>query len=181
MKILNLKLEILPSVYKPREDSLLLIKALEIKPKQKVLEIGTGSGIIAIHCAKARADVTAVDINPKAVECARINAELNGVKIKVLESDLFSKVIGKFDVIIFNPPYLPSDKSDAYYDISWSGGKSGVEVLNKFLEQAKKHLNLNGEIYFTASSLADLSKIKEKYQIIAKKKIGDEEIFVLKI
>lgn len=181
MKLLNLNLEILSSVYLPREDSFLLIKALEVKPKQKVLEIGTGSGIIAIHCAKAGADVTAVDINPKAVECARLNAEQNNVKINILQSDLFSNVKARFDVIIFNPPYLPSDKSDEYYDVAWSGGKSGVEITNEFLALAKKHLNLKGEIYFVASSLADLKKIKLPYKISLKKKIGNEEIFVLKI
>ena len=181
MKLLNLTLLVLPTVYQPREDSFLLIKALKIKPKEKILEIGTGSSIIAIHCAKAKADVTAVDVNPHAITCAKLNSVLNKVKITVLKSDMFSNVKGKFDKIIFNPPYLPSDKKDKFYDISYSGGKSGVEITNKFLKEAPKFLNKGGEIYFIASSLAKLDKLITGYKIVAKKKIGKETILVCKI
>jgi release factor glutamine methyltransferase len=177
MKLLNLTLLVLPTVYQPREDSFLLIKALNIKPKEKILEIGTGSGIIAIHCAKAKADVIAVDINSEAITCVKLNSVLNKVKLKVLNSDLFSNVSGKYDKIIFNPPYLPSDKKDKFYDISYSGGKTGLEVTNKFLKDAPKYLNKGGEIYFILTSLAT-GKVILPYDITAKKKIGKETIFV---
>jgi release factor glutamine methyltransferase len=177
MKLLNLTLLVLPTVYQPREDSFLMIKALNIKKGEKILEIGTGSGIIAIHCAKAGADVTATDINPHAVNSAKFNAEMNKIKLKVLNSDLFSNVKGKFDKIIFNPPYLPSDKKDRFYDISYSGGKSGIEITNKFLRQAPKFLKKGGEIYFILSSLAT-GKMILPYNITEKKKIGKETIFV---
>ncbi len=179
MIILKLKLKLLESVYKPREDSFLLIKALKIKSGEKILEVGTGSGIVAIHCAKAGADVTAVDINPAAITCAGLNAKANDITLKVFKSDLFSTIPErlKFDKIIFNPPYLPSDEKDEAYDVSWSGGKTGIEVTNKFLKQAKKHLNTKGEIYFMASSLASMNKINTPYNIIAKEKLGKETIF----
>jgi release factor glutamine methyltransferase len=182
MKLLQLTLLVLPSVYQPREDSFLMIKALKIKPGEKVLEIGTGSGIIAIHCAKAKADVIATDVNPNAIICAKLNSVLNKVKLKVLKSDLFSNVPRrlKFNKIIFNPPYLPSGKKDRFYDISWSGGETGVEITNKFLKQAKKHLKTHGEIYFIASSLAKLDKLITDYKIAARKKFGKETIFVAK-
>lgn len=180
MKLLNLTLLVLPTVYQPREDSFLMIKALDIRKGEKILEIGTGSGIIAIHCAKAKANVTATDISTNAVTSAKFNAAMNKVKVKVLKSDLFSNVSGKFDKIIFNPPYLPSDKKDKFYDISYSGGKTGVEVTNKFLRKAKKYLNKGGEIYFILSSLAN-GKITLPYEIISKKKMGKETIFVCKI
>ena len=181
MKLLNLTLLVLPSVYQPKEDSFLMIKALNIKPKEKILEIGTGSGIIAIHCAKAGADVTAVDVNPHAVNSTKINVGLNKIKVKVLKSDLFSNVSGKlkFDKIIFNPPYLPSDKKDRFYDISYSGGKFGVEITNKFLKEAPNFLKKDGEIYFILSSLAT-GNIILPYNIILKKKLGKETIFVCK-
>lgn len=181
MKLLNLTLLVLPTVYQPREDSFLLIKALNIKKGEKILEIGTGSGIIAIHCAKARADVTATDVNPSAVTCAKLNSVLNRVKLKVLKSDLFSNVPRKlkFDKIIFNPPYLPSNKKDKFYDISYSGGKSGVEVTNKFLRESPKHLKKHGEVYFILSSLAT-GKVISPYKITSKKKFGKENIFVAK-
>ena len=179
MKLLNLTLLVLPTVYQPREDSFLLIKALNIKKGEKILEIGTGSGIIAIHCAKAKADVTAADINSEAITCAKLNSVLNKVKLKVLRSDLLSAVPKsfKYDKIIFNPPYLPSDKKDKFYDISYSGGKTGLEVTNKFLKEAPKFLNKGGEIYFILSSLA-IGKIILPYDITAKKKMGKETIFV---
>ena len=183
MRILKLKLNVLESVYKPREDSFLLIKALRINSGEKILEVGTGSGIIAIHCAKTGADVIAIDINPAAVKCAGHNAKANDVTLKVFESDLLSALPErlKFDKIIFNPPYLPSDEKDKAYDISWSGGKSGVDVTNRFLKQAKKHLEANGEIYFVLSSLAKLEKVNTPYEIAHKEKLGKEIIFVCKI
>jgi release factor glutamine methyltransferase len=180
MKLLDLTLLVLPTVYQPREDSFLMIKAINVKPKEKLLEIGTGAGIIAIHCAKAGADVTAVDVNPHAVNCAKINTVLNKVKVKVLESDLFSNVSGKYDKIIFNPPYLPSDKKDKFYDISYSGGKTGLEVTNKFLRESLKHLKTQGDIYFILSSLAK-GKVILPYNITLKKKMGKETISVCKI
>jgi release factor glutamine methyltransferase len=183
MKLLNLTLLILPTVYEPREDSFLLIKALKIKPKEKILEIGTGSGIVAIHCAKAKANVIATDINSSAVTCAKLNSVLNKVKLKVLKSDLFSNVPRKlkFDKIIFNSPYLPSNKKDKFYDIAYSGGQTGVEIVNKFLRQAPNFLKKKGKIYFVISSLAKMNKIIHKYKIVAKKEFGKETIFVCEI
>ncbi|KAA0001513.1 MAG: methyltransferase [Thermoplasmata archaeon] len=145
----SIKIKVNSGVYPPSEDSYLLIECIDIG-KEKVLEIGTGTGIIALHAAKSGADdVTAVDKNQKAVKNARENAEKNGINIDIKQSDLFSNVDGMFDVIIFNPPYLPSDKMEE----AWEGGEEGIEITKKFLEDAARHLNPGGRIYIVLSTL----------------------------
>lgn len=139
-------------VYEPAEDSRLMIKALAVVPGEKVLEIGCGTGIIALHCAKAGARVTASDASPDAVRCARANAMRNKLDLEVVESDLFGKIDGVFDEIIFNPPYLPEEGSR---DQRWSGGASGIETTMRFLERAKDHLSERGRVHTIVSSLAN--------------------------
>ncbi len=138
-------------IYEPREDSLLLKKHVKQYAHGKVLDMGTGSGIQAL-AAKENADkVVAADINEKAVE--HVNSK--GIDARV--SDLFSNIDGKFDLIIFNPPYLPEQEGEN--GLALSGGKKGHELSIRFLKQAKKHLNENGKILLVASSLA--GNIKE--------------------
>ena len=91
-------------IYEPGEDSFLLAKYVEKFAKGNVLDIGTGSGVQAENALKFSKDVLAVDIDKKAVSYVK----KRGVKAKV--SDLFSNVKGKFDLIIFNPPYLPDEE-----------------------------------------------------------------------
>ena len=89
-------------VYVPAEDSFLLLR--EAKCHGRVLEIGTGSGLLAIYFAKNGKQVDAVDISRDALDCASGNCILNGVSINLALSDLFQNVKGKYDTIIFNPP-----------------------------------------------------------------------------
>ncbi len=95
-------------IYEPAEDSYLLEKHVREEAYGRVLDVGTGSGIQALAAAsnsKVR-DVTAVDVNPEAVSSLKGKNR----KITVKQSDLFENVTGKFNIIIFNPPYLPQDK-----------------------------------------------------------------------
>ncbi|HEC89110.1 MAG TPA: methyltransferase domain-containing protein, partial [Thermoplasmatales archaeon] len=92
-------------VYEPADDSYMLIEAIEVNEGEKALDMGCGTGIVAIHLANAGCNVTAADIKEKALENTRENAERNGVKIRIVKSDLFSNIDGKFDIIVFNPPY----------------------------------------------------------------------------
>jgi len=168
-------------VYPPREDSYLLLRAVDVKPRERVLEIGTGTGIIALHCAKIGAKVTATDINPHAVQCARKNAEVNGLEVEVLEGDLFAPIRDRYDVIIFNPPYL-----QGYGPKDWAGGKGGVETALRFLMDAKKHLNPHGRIYLVLSSESDISKFKEncrdwKIMHLLSEHVFFEEIYAFEI
>ena len=161
-------------VYEPSEDTFLLLAALEsldLKESDVALEIGTGTGIVAISVAKIVKHVVAVDINPYAVECARKNAQRNRIEnIEIIESDLFLKVSGKYDVIIFNPPYLPTgkdEKVDDAVECAWDGGRSGRRVTDKFLEQAPSYLTKTGKII-----ILDSSRSKYQKTICALKRSG---------
>jgi len=166
-----MKLRTSKEIYEPREDSILLQKVIEsycknIKPT-KVLDIGTGTGIQAITSALNGAKkVVAVDINPKAVSLAKENAKLNKVKIDIFQSDLFSNIKGKFDLIIFNAPYLPKGVPE---DPQWSGGK---ELIERFLKEAKKHLSKGGKILYVFSSLTGLKEAN----VIALETMPDKEV-----
>lgn len=173
-----MKIRTSEEVYGPREDSFLLQRivadiCISRKPK-KVLELGTGTGIQAITAKLSGAkDVLAVDINPKAVSLAKRNAKLNNANIVVKQSDLFSKVRGKFDLIIFNPPYLPLEPP---LDVQWSGGREFIEA---FLEEAELYLKKNGSIVFVFSSL---SPIRTKHKKLAREKMPDgEKIYVAEV
>jgi release factor glutamine methyltransferase len=170
----ELKIDVLDGVYRPAEDSYLLIKAMEVEGKEKALDMGCGTGIVALHLAKYGCDVTAADINEKAIENTKINAEKNGFKIKCVKSNLFSNIKEKFDLIAFNPPYLPTKNED----IAWDGGEGGIKIIKEFLKQARNHLNKNGKIYVVASSLTDIETLKEEFgNIYDFKEVVKEKFF----
>jgi release factor glutamine methyltransferase len=147
------------SVYGPAEDSMLLLRNIEGRLHGSVLDMGTGSGIYAITAAlETRVTrVVAVDIDSEAVELARKRAEEQGVseRIEFRVGDLFEGLEGElFDWILFNPPYLPSE--GAADEASWSGGESGIEVIEKFLREAISHLMPSGAILMVYSSQTGL-------------------------
>ncbi|MEA3378503.1 MAG: HemK2/MTQ2 family protein methyltransferase [Nanoarchaeota archaeon] len=158
-------------IYEPREDSFLLRKFVIKFVRGKVLDMGSGSGIQAIAARKKTDDVLAADINKGAVKL------LEEKGIKSCHSDLFSNIKGKFDFIIFNPPYLPEDPlEDKDSRLATTGGKKGYELIEKFLHDAKKHLNSNGKILLLFSSLTGpvvelFEKYDYKYLLLEEKKI----------
>jgi release factor glutamine methyltransferase len=148
-----------PMVYKPAEDTQLLIDAVisrDLKEK-KLLDVGTGTGIIGVHAAMKGALVVATDTNPRALKCASENARKNGVKMAVIESDLFERVSSTYDVVVFNPPYLPEvpedRKAEEALRRAWAGGPKGSEILNTFLGHLTTVLNPGGYALVAASSL----------------------------
>ena len=145
-------------IYNPREDSYLLQKQVKKYAKdESVLDIGSGSGIQAKTAIKAKAkSVLATDINQEAV------LHLKSKGINAIKSNLFSNIKKnkKFDLIVFNPPYLPEEKrEDKETYLFTTGGKRGDELIIKFLKQAKSHLNKNGIILIVLSSLTPKNKI----------------------
>lgn len=175
----NIIIDILENVYSPLEDSFLLADNLNFTGARKVLDLGTGSGLQAILAAKAGCEVVATDINPEAVECARKNAELNKVseKISFRTGNLFTKLENeKFDLIIFNPPYLPKEEkyADRLIDLSYNSS----EVLERFLKEYKNYLNKNGRTVIVNSSL---SGVFVHGKTIAEKKFDFEKISVVEL
>lgn len=154
------------SVYPPREDSIFLIESLDVDD-ENVLEIGCGSGVVSLHCARAGCDVTAVDINPAAVKATRINSELNGIAVRTFVSDVYENVKGRFDLIIFNLPYLP-EEDDGMEAKAWSGGPDGLGPLPALIDGMDEHLNENGRIVVVTSSLmsqTSLDDLLSKYSV----------------
>lgn len=171
----GLKFEVSKKVLSPRMETEILVEqvANEIGNKKlDVLDIGTGSGAIAVTLAKiTNAKVAAVDISKPALAVAQINAEKNGVKVDFLHSDLFSKLkkSRKFDIIVSNPPYIRSldvgqlDEEVKNYDprLSLDGGEDGLDIYRKICEQAPNHLRDGGQIFFEIGKgqFKDVSKI----------------------
>lgn len=147
-------------VYIPSDDTFLLAENLEIKEGQSVLEIGTGSGLVSMYASLLSDDVTATDINYNALELAEKNFKLNNINtIKLEFGDLFEPVKDKkFDVILFNTPYLPTDSDDIINDdlnYAFDGGLDGRKVIDRFINQVSNHLNDKGIVQIIQSSLSD--------------------------
>ena len=164
----SIEIEFGPEVYNPSDDSYLLLKVVDVSQEERFLEMGPGTGLLSIHAAKLGAIVTAADVNPHAVECTKRNAAKNSVRIDTFKSDLFEKVQGNYDVIVFNPPYLPgATTSTSWIERAWSGGDEGSETAVQFLNDAWKHLSPGGRIFMILSSVGGLMSVlksaRERY------------------
>ena len=176
----EIRIEVAEDVYAPSDDSLLMISAIHPVQGHLVLEIGTGSGIIALHCAKAGCEVIAVDISQNSLDCAKNNAEINSLAVKYIQSDLFSNITGKFDLIIFNPPYLSGQDAEvlAVNDKrQLIGGEEGHEISVQFMEQAIHHLTVNGRIYLLTSTETSQKVIQHARKLFLVDKIKEQRMF----
>ena len=147
------------NVYVPAEDSYLLAENLLIKEGQSVLEIGTGSGIVAMYASKLTDKITVTDINFDACQLAEKNFRENGIEnIEILFGNLFEPVKNrKFDVILFNTPYLPTEDGEVLEDTinyAFDGGLNGRKVIDVFLNEVGNHLNDGGIVQLIQSSLS---------------------------
>jgi len=148
------------SVLIPRPETEYLVEKIitEIDSYNTILDIGSGSGAIAITLKKELPylSITAVDISASALKIATENAKLNQVEIEFIESDIFSKLNTKFDIIVSNPPYIPQkeyealDKEILEYEpkLALLAEDDGLYFYRRILSEAKLYLNVNGKIYF---------------------------------
>jgi len=165
----ELNISVHEGVYTPSDDTFLLLEMMTVDGDEKVLEIGCGSGIISLHCSVYGCDVLSVDKDQKAIENTITNAKQNDIDITVRKSNLFSNVTeNDWNIIIFNPPYLPEDDL-LKEDNRWDGGKRGDEVVVEFLQEAEDYMRGDGKLYLCYSSLSPTDLIKEvmgkKYEI----------------
>jgi len=163
-------------LYEPAEDSYLLLEQVKKYAKGKVLDLGTGTGILAEAALERTKDVLAADINEEAVNFVKKKG------IKAVRSDLFSNIKGRFDLIIFNPPYLPKEVREPDDSaLSTTGGKKGSEIIERFLCEAKEHLEKDGKILMIFSSLTpNVDKLIKKYNY-KHKKLSEKSFFFEKL
>ena len=176
----EIQIEVAEDVYAPSDDTLLMLSAINPKADQSVLEMGTGSGIIALHCAKTGCEVTAADISEKSLDCAKINAQINYLAIEFIQSDLFSNITAKYDIIIFNPPYLSGQDAEVLAvddKRQLVGGEEGHEISVKFMEQASQHLSENGQIYLLTSTETSDKVIERARQLFSVRQLVDQRMF----
>jgi release factor glutamine methyltransferase len=157
-----MRMLVLPGVLRPRSDAWLVAQVMRehgFARGASVLDVFTGSGVLGIAAARRGAQaVTAVDISRRAVLNARLNARLNGVRMRVLRGDLFAPVAGeRFDLILANPPYLPSETNQLPVRgaaMAWEGGVDGRSLLDRLCTRAVEHLNATGHVLIVQSSLS---------------------------
>lgn len=159
---------VLPGVFWPHEDSKEIVRHLKINPTDTVLDLFTGSGVIAIQAALMGAKkVVAVDINPAAVETVKINAKRFGVedKVEARVSDVFSSIRDgeKFDVITGNPPFSNkkvSDISQSY--IEQTIKDFGLVAQTKIFEGLNNFLKPGGRAYFSQANFGGVNEMLAK-------------------
>lgn len=158
---------VMNDVYAPQQDSQLLIEimaASTLVTGRKVVDLCTGTGVVAVHAAAyGAASVTAFDICPKAVRCARVNALANGVTVDVhLGSWTRAAEFGLFDLIVCNPPYVPHNPEDK--DVlprsvgpaqAWDAGGDGRLVLDPLCANVAELLAEGGSLLLVQSEFAE--------------------------
>ena len=173
-------------VYRPEADTFLLLAAAraEVRDGDRVLEVGTGSGFVAAGLGPC-ASVTATDINPHAAACAR------EAGVSVVRCDLAAGLRGPFDLILFNPPYLPTrpdERVDDWLEYALNGGESGRETIARFARGIGRVLAPGGRILLLISSLTGLSGTTELFaregyavEIVRQEPVEDEILYILRV
>jgi release factor glutamine methyltransferase len=157
------------NVYEPAEDSFLFAENLDVEKGAQVLDVGTGCGVLGVLAAEKAAGVLAVDLNPYAIRCARENSALNNVdsKMAFMQADLLTAFdeSARFDLILFNAPYLPATDHEAktWIERSWAGGVEGRQVIDRFISQVQLHLKTAGRVLLMQSTLANVEETIRKF------------------
>jgi release factor glutamine methyltransferase len=174
-------------VYQPREDTFLLrdTALTEVRPEDRVLEVGCGSGAV-IAALKERAHlVVATDINPHAVRAGRERG------VETVRTDLFAGLRGPFDLVLFNPPYLPTlpeERIDDWLEYALDGGPTGRETIERFAGEVGRVLAPSGRILLLISSLTGTNEVRKYFAdrgytvlLVATEEVEGEELLVFRI
>ncbi|MGQ9718238.1 MAG: HemK2/MTQ2 family protein methyltransferase [Nitrososphaerales archaeon] len=171
--------------YEPAEDTFLLSDAVRRYSGKNVLEIGVGSGYVTAELSKRSYFVVGTDISRRALRDAKrrlISLKRNNIELICCDGASSFRE-GCFDLIVFNPPYLPSKK---IVDIAVDGGKEGIEVMVKFIAHSLGSISNSGKMVFVSSRISSYDKaietLKEKgFRIreIGLRKLFFEDIFVM--
>lgn len=170
-------------VYPPSEDTYLLLDAAldHVRSDDAVLEVGTGSGVVGEALSEKARRVVATDVNPDAVRAARRRG------VEAVRTDLVAALDASFDLVVFNPPYLPDDErtpDDALSD-ALGGGETGREVAERFLDEVPRVLAPDGRVLLVASSLSGVETFEEREDYDAERVASDryffEEVVVLRL
>jgi release factor glutamine methyltransferase len=157
------------------------ITHLEFEGK-RVLDLGTGSGVLGLYCALRGAHVMVADIDERAVHHAIDVGKRLGVELQGVTSDIFENLSERFEWILFNPPYLPSEGLN---DRTVDGGPKGRVVINRFLDDLPNHILKNGAAFLLVSSLnepASLTAAHQEFEFatVATRRLFFEELQVLR-
>lgn len=157
----GLRMTVLPGVFHPRLffSTRLLAKHISaIRTNGRTfLDLGTGSGHIALMAARAGAVVTASDVNPAAVACAERNAGDNGLQLTTVLSDQFDHLPGHFDVIAINPPYYDRDPSTPAEHAFFAG--EGLRYFKRLFPALAARIEMGAEVFMVLSEDLDLGRI----------------------
>ena len=184
----DLAFEIYDDVYEPAEDSCMLLEAALDTGPARALEIGTGCGLTAINLSRECCPfVVGTDISPAAIRCARSNASRFAPDVHLILSDILSAIRGCFDLIAFNPPYLPVEGGGVEH-ISWSGGAGGRDLIDRFIREVPPHLSNGGCALLIQSSLNDLDRSRSiaaemdlRLEVLNRKSFFFETLYLVKI
>lgn len=193
------------NIYEPEEDSQLMLNVANSEIKRynlkffegkKICEVGVGSGYVLTSIAKRNPDniFVGTDINSEAVEWTRDIFRRLKIKATIYEKDLLEDVRGKFDILIFNTPYLPLEKNEKFENLTIKdraiyGGKNGYETIERFIEQINDSLEDNGFVLMLVSTHSKIDIINEilkknlfKFRIVKEREAGMfETLMVYKI
>lgn len=205
LKFKEYSLDIPARVYLPSDDTDLLLLVLEKevistgKTFVKAIDIGAGNALLSLALYPVVKEIYSTDINPIVIDyLLNLKERYNLDKMKIVYSNLFDSIDKNevFDLLVFNPPYVPTEEliededldQMNGYDLAVNGGEYGREVIDKFIEQLPSHLERNGVCYLLVSSLNKpeelitlLSNKGLKTDVAASKRLFFEEIFVLRI
>jgi release factor glutamine methyltransferase len=190
-QVAGLPIVVLPQVLNPKlfRTGEFLAQSLDarlIPPGATVLDMGVGSGIGAVAAARWAGRVVAVDINPAAVRCARINALLNHVeeRVEVYQGDLFAPVRGqRFDVVLFNPPYLRGTPQNGIEQALWA-----TDVVERFTIDLRDHLAPDGSALLLLSSIGDTASFLKTFRahgfavaVVAERNLVNEMLTIYRL